>query len=58
MHRPTRPIPEAFQAIALVQPRCRLAPLANQFDFALGPAILSGDAAGVSDLALGGGACG
>jgi len=34
------------------------APLANQFEVALGTAILSGEAAGVSDLALGGGACG
>jgi len=34
------------------------APLANQFEVALGTAILSGDAAGASDLALGGGACG
>jgi len=34
------------------------APLANQFEVALGTAILSGNAARVSDLALGGGACG
>jgi RHS repeat-associated protein len=34
------------------------APLASQFQVALGTAILSGDAAGISDLALGGGACG
>jgi hypothetical protein len=34
------------------------ASFASQFEVALGTAILSGDAAGVSDLSLGGGACG
>jgi RHS repeat-associated protein len=34
------------------------APLESQFEVALGGAILSGDAAGVADLSLGGGACG